>query len=68
MIERLLKIVIILMLLIAVVCYFGLFFDADELDWWISGTFTSEIILGLLVIILNILNEIWKKRLLMKKN
>ena len=67
MFERLQKIAIILMLIIAVVCYFGLFFDADEIDWWVSGTFTAETILGLLVIILNILNEIWKKRLLMKK-
>ena len=57
MIDRLLKIDVILMLLIAVVCYFGLFFDADELDWWISGTFTTEIILGFLVIILSIIRD-----------
>lgn len=57
MIDRLLKIVVILMLLIAVVCYFGLFFNADELDWWVSGTFTTEIILGFLVIILNVIKD-----------
>jgi len=56
------KIVIILMLIIAVVCYFGLFFDADKLDWWVSGTFTAEIILGFSVIILNFLNDVLKKR------
>lgn len=57
MIDRIIKIVIILMLLIAIVCYFGLFFDADELDWWISGTFTTETILGFLVIILIIIRD-----------
>lgn len=57
MIDRLLKIDVILMLLIAIVCYFGLFFDADELDWWISGTFTSEIVLGFLVIILSVIRD-----------
>jgi len=62
MIEGLMKIVIILMLIIAVVCYFGLFFDADKLDWWVSGTFTAEIILGFSVIILNFLNDVLKKR------
>lgn len=45
------------MLLIAIVCYFGLFFDADELDWWISGTFTAETILGFLVIILSVIKD-----------
>lgn len=57
MIDRLLKIVVILMLLIAIVCYFGLFFDADELDWWVSGTFTAEISLGFLVIILSVIKD-----------
>lgn len=57
MIDRLLKIVAILMMVIAIVCYFGLFFDADELDWWISGTFTAETILGFLVIILIIIRD-----------
>lgn len=57
MIDHILKIVIILMLLISVVCYFGLFFDADELDWWISGTFTAETILGFLVIILSVIKD-----------
>ena len=58
MIDRLLKIDVILMLLIAIVCYFGLFFDADELDWWISGTFSAEIILGFLVIILSVIRDV----------
>ena len=58
MIDRLLKIDVILMLLIAIVCYFGLFFDADELDWWISGTFTSEIVLGFLLIILSVIRGV----------
>ena len=58
MIDRLLKIDVILMLLIAIVCYFGLFFDADELDWWISGTFTSEIVLGFLLIILSVIRDV----------
>lgn len=50
------------MLIIAVVCYFGLFFDADKLDWWVSGTFITESILGFLVIILDFLNDVLKKR------
>ena len=58
MIDRLLKIDVILMLLITIVCYFGLFFDADELDWWISGTFTSEIVLGFLLIILSVIRDV----------
>ena len=57
MIERLIKLIVILMLIIAVVCYFGLFFDANELDWWVSGTFTAETILGFLVIILSIIKD-----------
>lgn len=52
------------MLLIAIVCYFGLFFDADELDWWISGTFTVEIILGFLVIILSIIRDVHGNKIL----
>lgn len=62
MIERLMKIVIILMLIIAIVCYFGLFFGAGKLDWWVSGTFIAESILGFLVIILDFLNDVLKKR------
>jgi hypothetical protein len=57
MIERLIKLIVILMLIIAVVCYVGLFFDADEIDWWVSGTFTTETILGFLVIILSIIQD-----------
>lgn len=64
MIDRLLKIVAILMLLIAVVCYFGLFFDADELDWWISGAFNAETILGFLVIILSVIRDVYGNKIL----
>ena len=64
MIDRLLKIVIILMLLIAAVCYFGLFFDADELDWWVSGTFTAEIVLGFLLIILSVIKDAYGNKIL----
>lgn len=60
MLERLIKLIVVLMLIIAIVCYFGLFFDADELDWWISGTFTAETILGFLVIILSVIKDAWK--------
>lgn len=64
MIDRLLKIVVILMMVIAIVCYFGLFFDADELDWWVSGTFTTEIILGFLVIILSVIRDVHGNKIL----
>lgn len=64
MIDRLLKIVVILMLLIAIVCYFGLFFDADELDWWVSGTFTTEIVLGFLLIILSVIKDAYGNKIL----
>lgn len=52
------------MLLIAVVCYFGLFFDADELDWWVSGTFTAEIVLGFLLIILSVIKDAYGNKIL----
>ena len=64
MLERLIKLIVIFMLLIAVVCYFGLFFDADELDWWVSGTFTAEIVLGFLLIILSVIKDAYGNKIL----
>lgn len=54
MIERVGEIIIAIMVILVFVCFFGLLLGAGKLDWWISGTFITEIVLGILLIFLGI--------------
>lgn len=63
MVERIIGIIVAIMVIVGFVCFFGILLGAGSLDWWISGTFTTEIILGFLVIILSIIKDAWKQNL-----
>jgi hypothetical protein len=54
--ERIGEIIIISMVIIGFVGFFGLFFGQHCPDWWVPTIFCTEIGLGLLIVLLNIFN------------
>lgn len=60
MIERIIGIICATMVILGFICFFGLFFGAGKLDWWIPTIYISEVASGVLIIILKLINDAWK--------